>query len=51
MEVRRGIPQDDNVQGGITPETMTMTPEGLIVGVRRSGQVGVFLRTWCSRRW
>jgi hypothetical protein len=37
MEVRRGIPQDDNVQGGITPETMTMTPEGLIVGVRRSG--------------
>ena len=36
MEVRRGAPGPDNPQGGITPESVIMTPDGLIVGVRRS---------------
>ena len=39
MEVRRGAPDDweNSKQGGFTPETVTMTPEGLIVGARRCG--------------
>lgn len=35
MEIHRGAPTDDNVQGGFTPETVVMTAEGLIVGARR----------------
>ena len=35
MEVRRGAPTDDNPQGGFTPETIVIRPDGLIVGGRR----------------
>ena len=35
MEIHRGGPIDDNVQGGFTPETVVMRPDGLIVGARR----------------
>ncbi len=35
MEIRRGKPVDDKVQSGITPESVTITPDGLIVGARR----------------
>lgn len=37
MEIRRGRPENDDSQGGITPETITVTPDGLIVGARRGG--------------
>ena len=35
MEIHRGRPIDDNIQGGFTPETVVMRPDGLIVGARR----------------
>lgn len=39
MEIHRGAPDDweEHMQGGFTPETVTMTPDGLIVGARRCG--------------
>lgn len=39
MEIHRGAPDDwgNNPQGGFTPETVTITPQGLIVGARRGG--------------
>ncbi|MCK5157481.1 MAG: hypothetical protein KAQ69_13715, partial [Spirochaetales bacterium] len=39
MEIHRGAPDDweKNKQGGFTPESVTMTPAGLIVGARRGG--------------
>ncbi len=39
MEIRRGSPDDweTNRQGGFTPETVTITEDGLIVGARRGG--------------
>jgi hypothetical protein len=37
MEIHRGIPEGANMQGGITPEAVTIMDDGLIVGVRRMG--------------
>ena len=37
MEISRGAPTNDNVQGGFTPETVTIAEEDLIVGARRGG--------------
>ena len=39
MEIRRGIPEnwEENRQGGFTPETVTISENGLIVGARRGG--------------
>lgn len=35
MEIHRGAPTDDDVQGGFTPETVAIRPDGMIVGARR----------------
>ena len=39
MEIHRGTPDDweNERQGGFTPETVTITEDGLIVGARRGG--------------
>ncbi len=39
MEIRRGTPDnwENERQGGFTPETVTITEDGLIVGARRGG--------------
>ena len=36
MEIRRGAPTDDSIQGGFTPEAVVMRTDGLIVGARRN---------------
>jgi len=35
MEIHRGAPIDDDVQGGFTPETIAIRPDEMIVGARR----------------
>lgn len=35
LDVFRGVPTDENPQGGNTPETIVMTKDGLLIGARR----------------
>ena len=35
LAIGRGAPTDANVQGGYTPETIAINPDGLLVGARR----------------
>ncbi|MHB9124592.1 MAG: sialidase family protein [Armatimonadota bacterium] len=35
MEIHRGAPSGSNIQGGFIPESIVITPDGLLIGARR----------------